>query len=193
MRGHTSGRHDGAARALRNGSTLEHHIELICQRCRACERCRVFEHRFALAGQRRFLHAQGRRLDQSCVRPNRVTLGEHQYVAQHKVNTRHASHLSVAQHRRGDFGHFGECCHRLRRFALLHIADCGVDQHHHGNHHRVNRPADAALDDPRAEGDGNRGQQQVNQRILKMRQHAAPACHGRCSAQLVGAVRGQPA
>jgi hypothetical protein len=100
--------------------------------------------------------------------------------------------VSVAQHGRGDFGYFGERCHRLGRFALLNVSNHGVDEHHNSDHQRINRPTDTPLNDPRTECDGNGGQQQVNKRILKVRQHAPPAGQRRRRTQFIGAVGGQP-
>jgi hypothetical protein len=79
-----------------------------------------------------------------------------------------------------------------RALGLLHVAEHAVEQHDDRDHDRIDRPA-AALDCPGNERNGDRPQQQVDQRVLELRQHQPPARCRRGGAQLVRSVPRQAA
>ena len=190
---HPGGGDHGAAGALRDGRALEDHVEPVAERRRPRQRGGILEHGFALAGQRGFLHAQRRGLHQARIRADGVALAEHEHVATHQLGAGHAQQLPVAHDARGHRGHPRQRGHGVLRLGFLHIAQNPVEQDDQRDDDRIHRPAARALDHPGDERDGDGAQQQVDERILELRQEATPGGCARSRSELVGAVLREPA
>ena len=130
--------------------------------------------------------------DQARVGADGVALAEQQQVAAHQLGAGHAQRHAVAHHGRGGLGHARQRGHRVARLGFLHEAQGAVEQHDGRDHDRIDRPAGAAFEPPGGQRDRDRGQQQVDQRVLEMRQHAAPRRQRWRAAQHVAAVLREP-
>ena len=185
--------HHGATGALRDGCALEYHVETVAKRCQFRQRGGILEHRFTLARQRGFLHPQRRGLNQACIRPDSVTLAEHEQVPTHQLGAGQPLYLTVTQDRRCRCGHPRQCGDGVLGLGFLQIAQNRVEQHNRPDDDGIHRPASHALDHPSDERDGNGGQQQVDQGIMEVRQEATPRGLPRGGAEFVGAVLRKPA
>ena len=189
---HADGRDDRAARALRHSRALEDHVELVCQRHRCGQRGGGLEHGFTFAGKGRFLHAQAQSSKQARVGTHGIALRQIDHVAAHQLGTGHALRLAISQHSCRGRCHLGQCRHCVLRLGFLQQTDHGVQQHHRGDDDRIHRPARAsshrAFNPPRHQRDGHRRHQQVDERILKLSQHAPPCGHPGSGTQFVGTI-----
>ena len=194
---HAGGGDDGAPGALRHRRAFEHHVQPVAQSRRRQERRRVFQHSFALARERRLEQLQRGGLHQARIGAHRVALGEHQQVALDQPGAGHPGHRAVAQHAGGGGGHLCQRRHRLRCLVFLQPPQHRIEHHHSGDHNGVQRPAGratlaTALEPPGGQGHRRCCAQQIDQRVLQMRQRTAPSGHGRDRAEFVGAVFEQP-
>ena len=191
--GHPGRRHHGATGALRDGRALEDHVEPVADGCRLRQRGGILEDGFALARQRGLLHAQCCGLNQARIRTYGVTLVQIEQVAAHQPGAGHPQYLTVTQDSRGHGRHARQGGHGVLGLGFLHITEDCVEQDNRRDDDCVHRPADRALDHPGQQRDGNGAQQQVNQRILKMRQDAPPGRDARCRPKFVRTVLREPA
>jgi hypothetical protein len=190
---HAGRRDHRQAAALGHGGSLEDHVETVAQRSRVGQRGRVLEHRLALAGERGFLHVQRDRLHQTCIRAHGIAFAEHQHIATDQLGTRYAQRLPAAHHGRGHGGHAGQRSDGIRRLGFMQVSQQPVEHDDRCDDDRVDRPAFEAVERPSRQGNGDGRQQQVDKRVAKLRQHAAPGRRGRGAAQFVRAVLQQPA
>ena len=156
------------ASAIANGGAVRHRLGRFLDR-----------HRFT--GQRGFVDAQVFDLQQAQVsRHLDARLKPHQ-VTRHQLVGINFMLLAVAQHG-GTAGQHG--AHRVKRLfclALLDETDQGVDDHHTGN--------DAGIDVIlQGKSHDARGQQHINQRVVKLQRKAQPRPAPLGHRQAVGAV-----
>ena len=161
------------------------------ERRRRRQRGRVFQHRLALAGERGFLHAQCGGVHQARIGADQIALGELHQVAAHQLRARDALHLPIAHHRTGGRRHGGQGGHRVLGLDLLRIAERSIERDDERDDDRIHRYAVPAFDRPGDERHRHRGKQQVDQRILQLREDATPGRPARLGTQLVGAVSAQ--
>ena len=177
---------------LGNCRALEHHVEPVAQRGRSGQHGAVFQHRFALAGQRSLLHPQRRSLNQPRIGAHGIALAQHQQVAAHQFRAGHAQQARITHHCRCGLGHARQRGHGVFGPRRLHKTQDAVQDDDGGDNQRVHRPAIAAVHGPGDQRNRNGDQQQVNQRVLKVGQHAAPGGNPQRGAQGIAAVCRQP-
>jgi hypothetical protein len=175
----------GAAGPLSDRGAPEHHVGPFGQRRQRFQRRNLLEHCLALPGQRRLLDAERGGLDQARVRPDRIALGQDQQVSGNEFGRWHAQQSAVAHDAGGHRGHPRKGRHRALCARLLHVAQDGVEDHDQRDHDRVDRPVVPPLDHPGDQRHRHRAQQQVDQRVLELRQDAAPSRYRQDRAQFV--------
>ena len=171
---HAGGGDDGPAVALHHRRALEHHVETIGQVRGGCQQLGVLENSLAFARERGLLDQQRVRLHQTGIGRHPVALGQQQHVARHEVGAADGAGDAVAQHRG-----IGHCQARQRGGSalgacLLHETHQRIECHDDDDHQRIHRPAMVALQPPGRQRHQHRHQQQADQRVLELRQQAAP-------------------
>ena len=76
-------------------------------------------------------------MNQARIRPDGVTLAEHEQVATHQLGAGHPQHLTVTQDRGGRGGHPGQCGHGVLCLGFLHIAQECVEQDNRRDDDRI--------------------------------------------------------
>jgi hypothetical protein len=149
--GHQAGR-IGHVRALRQHDVMRQPFGLLLDRHR-------------LAGQRGFVDLQVAALQQAQVRGHLVARGQQDDIARHQLRGVDLLLFPGAQHRgcRGQRAREGR--QRAQRLALLDEADDGVEQDDAEDHAGVDPGPEHDLDD-------DRGQQDVDQRLMELQQEA---------------------
>jgi hypothetical protein len=163
----------------RDRRSAEHHVQPITERDVAGQGGGVLQHRLALAGERGLRDLQRRRVDQPGVGADGVALGQQQHVAGHDVLGRNVHLDAVTHDRTGRRRHALQGSDRLLRLGLLHEPQHGVGDEDHGDHHRLERDALGAVDDPDSERDGDCREQQEHERVDELGQQLAPGGHRR--------------
>jgi hypothetical protein len=191
LRVHAGGGDQSPPGPLRHRGAFEHHVAAVCQRRPLIPRPDILEDCLALSGERSFLDAKRGRLDEARIRPDRVAFGQEQQVAGNQFGARHTQRSPVSHDARGCCGHACKSRHRALRARLLHMAQRGVGDDDQPDHDGVDRPVVPAFDHPGDHGHCDGAKQQVDQRILELRQDPAPAWYRRRSAKFVCSLLGQ--
>ena len=190
---HARSGYDSTATALGNCRALEHHVQPVAQRCGSRERGGILEHAFAFAGQRRLLHAQRGRFDQTRIGAYRIAFVQHQQITAHQLGAGYTLLATITHNRSGHRRHVGQRGNGLLGLAFLHKTEHRIEQHNRCNDHRVDWPALAPFQHPGEQRNANGDQQQVDQRILKVLQNPPPGRVLWRGAQFVCAVCTQTA
>jgi len=190
---HADRRDHGTPGALGNRGALEHHVPAVAQRRGSLQCGGVLQHRLALTGQRGFEQTQVGSVGQARIGPDGIAFVEDQQITAHQCGAGNALQLPGTQHAGRGLGHSRQRCDGTSSLGLLHPADHGIEHDDDGDNDRVQRPAVAPFDDPGRQRHGGSQQQQVDQRILQLRQGPTPGGHGRHGTEFIGTVARQPA
>ena len=131
--------------------------------------------------------------EQSAVGADGVAFAQHEDVAAHQFPRGHRVKVAVTQHRRCRRGHRLQCGDRRFGSAFLDETEDAVKQDNGRDDQGVDRQAGRALGQPCGDRDRNRHQQEVDERILELRQDLPPERHRWFGPQLVGPIALQTA
>jgi hypothetical protein len=177
-----AGRYDNAG-PLTGGHERpgERHAQAIAKRGVRRDQILLLFGRHRFAGQQRLVDQEPARADQAQVGGHAIPRLEQHEVAWHEVGDRDAHASTVAQNAGMWRDHLADGVERLLRLAFLNEADDGVDQDDGDDHRGIDAVADQC-------GRDRRRQEEVDQRIVELREEPPDRMGPRRGRQLVGTV-----
>ena len=180
--GPTNGHHQAVPPPMRGRGALVSHVEAVTESRRCVgEQGRVFVHRDRFAGQRRLVHLELCRLDQSQVGRHLVARLQQHDIAGHQRLRRNLPNRAAAQYRGLCSREALQRCQCLVGAPGLHQPDGGIEQHNDHDHQRVQPIADHA-------GDQGRCQQHPHHEVIELLQQQDTQAMAADTGQGVGAI-----
>ena len=174
LRVHAGVLHLGDPHAAHHRGALEHGVGALPQGRVVGHRLGGFMDGLGFAGERRLLNIQVGGLNEGCVRPHGVALGQEKHVAGNQVMGGDGLLFTVTHHGGIRGGHFRQSSHRVGGLRLLGVPQNSVSDHNDGDDNNINGRASGPLHDPSTQGNPHGDKQQVDEGVLELAEKFTP-------------------